>query len=218
MDIKNLMMCTVVKLELGRKIKDASKKYTEEFLLAGEEIWDASYQFMDVSFARGYDEPRFYELYRTCLPWMKKTAEILENCYEHLNYAFSCGYIFALTLDYYHGSPEDYPEFCSYFKEILRIKAEVRHFFNKGEFMDNCDYQLPADSNAAIVSYNLGNKDLLVLRGLDESSVDAKISLNGQAKTVIVRIPFSENKVYHNLENLDVTIASNSVVTVEVEY
>lgn len=205
-------------LELGRKIKDASKNHTEEFLLAGEEIWDASYQFMDVSFARGYDEDRFYELYRTALPWLKKTAEILENCYEHLNYAFSCGYIFALTLDYYHGSPEDYPEFCAYFKEIIRIRSETRQFFNHGEFMDNCEYPLSSGTNTAVVSYSLGSTDLIILRGQNKEDAAVKLSLKRRAKTVTLRTPFTANMQYHDRENLDVTIASDSVVVVEVAY
>ena len=53
--------------ELGRRISEVSKRQNPEYLLAGEEIWDAAYEYMDLSFApcarpqRWWRYPRFYE-------------------------------------------------------------------------------------------------------------------------------------------------------------
>lgn len=204
-------------LELGRKIKEVSKKHREDFMLAGEEIWDASYEFMDVSFARGYDDAeRFYELYRTSLPWLKKTAEILENCYEHLNYAFSCGYIFALTLDYYHGTPEDYPEFTAYFREIIRIRQEARRFFNQGEFLDNTFRKIEKGNELVKhVSYTLNDDEFIILRNESDTTAKICLSLSG-ASGAIIRTPQRENVFKAMPTDMTLEVFANSITTIEV--
>lgn len=207
--------------ELGKKIRTASKQENPEFLLAGEELSDVAYEYMDFSFSRGGvnqwwgRDPRFYEMFRMSIPKFQCTAEILENEYPHLNYAFACGYMLILCIDYYHGGPDAYPEFADYFKEVIRIREQVRDFFNDGEFRDVLDYEVAG--GAKLTSFRLDKKELVVVY-TESENCNARISFSRSAKSVIVRSPYMKDNCLKDMSVFEAEIPANRILTLEIEY
>ena len=181
-------------LELGRKIALVWYQQNPNHLLAGEEVWDASYEFMDLSFARGSSN-RSYQIYRYTLPWIQRTAEILENQYDHLNHAFACGHIFALCFDYYHSGPESYPKFSSYLKEVIRIRSEVRPYFLDGEFLDNLCHSIDSDGEVEYRCYRLGNDELIIVYNRTSNKASFRIKFDWKPKAFVIRAPREKNLV-----------------------
>ncbi len=208
--------------ELGRRISEVSLKHNPEYLLAGEEIWDAAYEYMDISFARGGcaqwwgRDPRFYEIFAYTMPDMQCTAEILENEYSHLNYALACGYMLVLCIDYYHSGPEVYPEFAAYFKEVIRIRQEVRSYFVDGIFRDDLDYEC-SNGYVKYKSHHLKGNDLVIVYN-DGDKAAFEIPLNKMAKSVIVREPGKENKIFYNDMKLQGQIDGQKMMAFEICY
>ncbi len=204
-------------IELGKKIRQISNERNPGFLLAGEEIWDASYMFMDISFARGFSQGRFYEMYKMCLPWTMRTAEILENDYEHLNYAFSCGLIFALALDYYHSGPEEYPEFAIYVKELITIRGKIRKYFLEGEFRDNLDYRLDCtNEKVKLRSYSMEEGDLIIIDNPSDENEKINIRLQNKNNSIRIMKPYQEEKTIDNTLELHDTIEGKRIIVVEL--
>ncbi|MCI5647985.1 MAG: DUF6259 domain-containing protein [Fusicatenibacter sp.] len=207
--------------ELGKRISEVSLKQNPEFLLAGEEIWDAAYEYMDLSFARGGcaqwwgRDPRFYEIFAYTIPGIQCTAEILENEYLHLNYAFACGYMLVLCIDYYHSGPDAYPEFAAYFKEVIRIRGAVRRYFTKGEFRDDLDYFVISAGQVKAKSHRLGQNDLIVLYNEGEEA-EVSLPLGNAVEKVIVYTPFEENEIISGVESVNRILPGKSMLAVEV--
>lgn len=205
-------------LELGRRISEVSLRHNAEYLLAAEEIWDASYEFMDMCFGRGSWGGRFFEIFKYSMPWIKRTAEINENNYEFLNYSFSCGFMFALCFDNYHSGPEAYPEFSSYLKEIIRIRGEVREYFLDGEFRDYLDYEDMLEAgydNVKVKSYKLGTRELIIVYN-NGDDVEIHVPFSEHTKSVILRSPFNENIMLETICTFRCTLKTNFCVVFEV--
>jgi len=180
-------------LALGRKIAAAWNRHNPEHLLSGEEIWDAAYEFMDLSFARG-GAHKYNEIYRYALPWIQRTTEIYQNEYDNLNHAFACGFIFALCFDYYLGGPEAYPEFAAYMREIVRIRSEVRNYFLDGEFLDTLVHRLEASKGICARTYQYGGRDLVVVYNRNTESGEFALTLDRVPAEWSIREPGKDNR------------------------
>lgn len=208
--------------ELGKRIRAVSKAANPEYLLAGEELCDAAYEYMDLSFSRGGcaawwgRDPRYYEVFRYCIPNLQITAEILENEYSHLNYALACGYMMVLCIDYYHSGPEAYPEFAAYFSEIIRIRKAIRSYFVYGEFRDALDYMNEADGGGRLKSYRLKGKEMLVLYSGGEA-FDYAVDLKRCVNNILKRSPFSPDESMTAASRLTGSVPKNSIVVFELD-
>ena len=180
-------------LELGRKIAAAWRRHNPEHLLAAEEIWDAAYEFMDLSFARGYPSD-YGQVYRYALPWIQRTAELLENDYDYLNHAFACGFIFAFCFDDYHSGPEAYPEYAAYIREVVRIRGDVRRYFLDGEFHDTLIHRLEGDPEIVARTYRLDGKDLVAVYNRRPEPGTFILTLDGLPREWTIREPGKANR------------------------
>ena len=203
-------------LELGRKIASVWYQYNPNHLLAGEEIWDASYEFMDLSFSRGNSKCD-YQIYRYTLPWMQRTAEILEDQYDHLNHAFACDFIFALCFDYYHSGPEAYPEFSKYLRDVIKIRKEIRSYFLEGEFLDTLAHKI-SDTTGHIDmrTYRLGNKDLVIIYNRDPKSVQFNLNLDWKPKQIKIYKPGEPNSFIGGKEGFAESLKGNQMMVLEL--
>ena len=204
-------------LELGRKIASVWYQHNPDHLLAGEEIWDASYEFMDLSFSRG-SASRAYQIYRYTLPWLQRTAEILEGQYDHLNHAFACGHIFALCFDYYHSGPEVYPRFSSYLKDVVRIRSEVRPYFLDGEFFDNLHHSIDSDSDVEFRSYRLSEDELVIVYNRTPNTVSFNLKFDWKPNSIIIRAPGEENLVKEGRTVFNGDLEGYHMITLELKH
>lgn len=106
--------------------------------------------------------------------------------------------------------------FCANpYKEIIRIRGEIRAFFVDGVFRDELGYANEAENGARFKSYRLEDKELIVLY-TDVGTGAYALDLKRDTKTITKRMPFSINETMHDVSRLYGKVPQDSVIVYEI--
>jgi len=198
-------------LQLGKMIREECDKVNPNFMLAGEEIWDAAFQYLDLSFARGsfditeeYNSGAF-QIMKYTFPYFIRTLEVHNvnlpcpfSAIARVNIAFAYGMVFSVCIDSYRGTLDDCPEFANYLKEVIKIRKYLRRYFGEGIFRDTLEAKIVTQSkNINYATYKKGNDKLIIVWNTDQKkNLTIPISVEIKPKSVRIYSPFQKIITY----------------------
>ena len=202
-------------IEFARQLRKATDAVNKEFCYAAEEMFDATFQYFDVSFSRSFNYPGNKEHFQYTFPHFLRTMEIHENDYRRLNQAVAHGRILAFCIRGYKGTLADFPDFAAYVKDILRLKCKLFGYFREGEFRDTLELAsfTPGHPLLMVATYRWGDNTLAVFHNGSDSEERATFEWVEPVASVRRLSPSQEETVQANVA--EVTVLPQRLVVLE---
>ena len=193
-------------IELARHLRDETDLLNPEFCYAAEEMFDATFQYFDVSYSRSFNYPGNKEHFQYTFPHFIRTMEIYENDYRRLNQAFAHARVFAFAINGYKGTLAHFPEFAAYVKELLHLKDELYGYFREGEFRDTLELAsfTPSHPLLMVATYHWKRHTLAVFHNGSDSEAHATFRWGEPAGSVRRLEPLEEEMTYSDIAEVAV--------------
>jgi hypothetical protein len=193
-------------MQLARSLRETTDAINPEFCYAAEEMFDATFQYFDVSFSRSFNYPGNKEHFQYTFPAFIRTMEIYENDFRRLNQAFAHGRIFAFCIRGYKGMLADFPDFAAYTGELLRLKRELVGYFRDGEFRDALELAefVPSHPLLMVATYRWRDNSLAIVHNGAESEQRATLRWALASRHVRRLAPFQAEAVMDDTSTLAV--------------
>ncbi len=123
-------------LTLVREMKELTSKTNPNFILSGEDTWDALYQYLDVGYSRYRGEIDFARIYKYTFPEFVQTVLVDAYDYDQVNKSLLLGHALDFEINRWRGTLDMARDLALYAKEIIRLRKELSAYLLYGRFQD----------------------------------------------------------------------------------
>jgi hypothetical protein len=162
-----------------------------EFVLTGEEPWDALYQWLQIGYTRHKGPLEESRMRKYTFPEPVQTVLIDMHDYDRVNRALLLGCPLDFEIKRWRGSLADAPDLARYAQSTAAIRQELAPHLMHGQFRDRFDADVEgaieygvhqaADGSLAVVLMNDGNEPVSTRVGLPGRPRDGRVLRPGEA-------------------------------------
>jgi hypothetical protein len=139
-----------------------------DFVLTGEEPWDALYQWLQIGYTRHKGPLEESRMRKYTFPETLQTVLVDMHDYDRVNRALLLGYPLNFEIKRWRGSLADAPDLARYAQSTSAIRRELAPHLVRGVFRDRFDAEVDGaveygvhraeDGSLAVVLVNEGNE------------------------------------------------------------
>lgn len=164
-------------LELLRRVHTEAKAMNPDFVVTGEYLFDAQYQFAEVAYARA-NPGASPEVWKYTFPEFPRTILVEAYDYDHVSQALLFGSPFNVEVFRMRGLLSDEPTVAEYVAQIIQLRRKLGDYLKHGRFRDTLGAQVQgearygvheSDAGRAVVVWNPTSQEQAVTVTLDET-------------------------------------------------
>ena len=162
-----------------------------EFVLTGEEPWDALYQWLQIGYCRHKGPLEESRMRKYTFPETVQTVLVDMHDYDRVNRALLLGYPLDFEIKRWRGSLADAPDLARYAQSTAAIRRELAPHLMGGAFRDRGDAEVEgavefgvhraADGSLAVVLTNDGDEPVAARVGLPGRPREGRVLRPGEA-------------------------------------